>query len=194
MSTLSKFFRGIRGDKRKTTSEPKDVRGIPTVKFDPTRVTEVVKADLKTNILSLPEIDENTFEQVYGAAIRSISAGRDLHLLTNALLGLNIESMTKRRAGEIALLLNNRATALMARERQISLGITHAIWLYSGAPCMLDPRKPADYEIQQNAAHRAVNGKEFEIVKGMYLNGKWTWPGVEPGCKCVSRSKIPGFS
>jgi hypothetical protein len=39
-----------------------------------------------------------------------------------------------------------------------------------------------------------ANGKLFEISTGMFLNGKWTWPGVEPGCRCISKSVIPGFS
>lgn len=192
MRIFSKLFRRFGGANRKVQSI--SANGIPTVKFDPARVTEAVKADLQANIRGLPEIDKKNFEQVYDAAIRSISTGRDLHLLTNATLGLNIETVTKKRAAEIALLLNNRATALMERDRQISLGVTHAIWFYSGAPCIMDPRTPTKHEIQQNAAHKAADGKEFEVAKGMYLNGNWTWPGIEPGCKCVSRSKIPGFS
>lgn len=191
---FSKFFRWLRGENSKAESEPDHVRGIPTVKFDSSRVTEAVKADVRHTILGLPEIDKNNCEQVYDAAIRSISAGRDLHFLTNAIMGLNFGEMTKRRAADIARLLNNRATSLMNREQQSSLGMTHAIWLYSGAPCMLHPKKPTDHDIQQDAAHKAADGKEFKVAKGMYLNGKWTWPGLDPGCKCVSRSKIPGFS
>jgi hypothetical protein len=164
--------------------------GIPTVKFDSSRVTVTVKIDLAKNISDLREIDKTNFEQVYDAALRSISAGRDLHLLYNALMQLNISGMTKRRAEEITLELNNKATALMNKERPESLGIKQAQWLYSGAPCEINPKKPTG----QDAVHRAANGKLFDVSKGMFLNGKWTWPGVEPGCKCVSKSIIPGFS
>jgi uncharacterized protein with gpF-like domain len=168
--------------------------GIPTVKFDASQVTEAVKADLKQNILLLEGIDRNYFEQVYDAALRSISAGRDMFLLGNVLMQMNINGMTIGRAAEIAHLLNDKATALMDRERQESLGITQAKWLYSGAPCITNPKAPSDQDERQDAAHKAANGKIFEISKGMLLDGKWTWPGVEPGCRCASMPIVAGFS
>lgn len=167
---------------------------IPTVKFDASMVTEAVKADLKKNILLLEEIDKNNFQKVYDAALLSISAGRDLRLLFDVLMQTNINGMTKRRAGQIASLLNNRATALMQRARQEALGIAQAKWLYSGAPCKLNPKIPSDQDNRQDAAHRFANGKSFYINKGMFLDDKWTWPGVEPGCRCVTKPIIPGFS
>jgi hypothetical protein len=168
--------------------------GIPTVKFDASRVTEAVKADIRQNIIRLEEIDRNHFDRVYEAALRSISAGRDLRVLYNALIEMKISGMTKRRAADIALLLNNKATALMDRERLESLGIKHALWVYSGAPCEINPKEPTGQESQQNAAHKAANGKSFDVSKGMFLDGKWTWPGVEPGCRCMSRPVVPGLS
>ncbi|HEY5305172.1 MAG TPA: hypothetical protein VIJ52_00695 [Pseudolabrys sp.] len=168
--------------------------GIPTVKFDASMVTEAVKADLKQNILLLGDIDKNHFDQVYDAALRSITAGRDLHVLYSALVQMNIGGMTKRRAEDIARLLNNKATALMQRTRQAAVGITQAKWLYSGAPCKINPKAPSDQDKRQDAAHRAANGKIFEISKGMFLDGKRTWPGVEPGCRCASMPVVAGFS
>jgi uncharacterized protein with gpF-like domain len=115
-------------------------------------------------------------------------------LLYNALIQMNINGVTKRRATEIAHLLNNKATALMNRERQESLGIKYALWLYSGAPCEISWNKPTGQENLQDAAHKAANGKQFDVSKGMFLDGKWTWPGVEPGCRCVSKPVVRGFS
>ncbi|MBI2714239.1 MAG: hypothetical protein HYX37_07260 [Rhizobiales bacterium] len=153
-----------------------------------------MKADLRKNIMLLGEIDKNNFEQVYDAALRSISAGGDLQVLYNVLMQMNINGMTKQRAAEIARLLNNKATAIMQRTRQESLGIMQAKWLYSGAPCKINRKNPTDQENRQDAAHRAANGKPFDVSKGMFVDGKWTWPGVEPGCRCVSKSIVPGFS
>jgi hypothetical protein len=80
------------------------------------------------------------------------------------------------------------------REQQASIGITHAIWLYSNAPCMKDPHHPTAEDIQQDAAHRAANGQRYEISNGLFVDGKWTWPWVEEGCRCATRSVIPAFS
>jgi hypothetical protein len=199
MSILSKLMSAIRGG-----GEPKSAvatarvvepaYAIPTVKFDPKRVTEAVKTDLKKNIKKIKELDESHFDQIYEAALRSISRGRDLATLFNAIMSLNLPSMTKQRAGEISLSLNNKATALMSRNRQKSLGIEYAIWMYSGAPCQVNPKKPSAKDIRQDAAHRAADGKRYAVAKGMLLNGRLTMPGREEGCKCSSRPIIEGFS
>lgn len=160
------------------------------VEFDSSAVTESVKADLRRNIRLIDDLDERHFEQVYKAAVRSVTAGRDFHALFKALT--DIEGMTKGRAEQVARSLNNKATSLINRERQTALGITHAIWMYANAPCMVKPKAPTDRDIQQDVAHSAANGKRYEISKGLFVDGKWTWPGVEDGCKCSSRAELPG--
>jgi hypothetical protein len=194
MSKASKFFQLIKGLNRRGENAVEPASGIPTVKFDVSRVTDTVKANIRENIALLEEIDREHLDQVYDAALRSISAGRDLSILYKALMQMNIDGMTKGRAAEIARILNNKATALIQKEQQESLGIKSAVWLYSGAPCLLNHKLPADWEKRQDAAHRNANGKPYDVNKGMFLDGKWTWPGVEPGCRCVSKSVVRGFS
>lgn len=155
---------------------------IPTVKFDAAKVTEGVKADLRKNIKSLKEIGAGDFDKIYEAALRSISTGRALHIVYQALM--TIDGMHKRRAEDISRSLNNKATALMQAEEQERLGIKYAIWLYSGAPCG---------SAEQDAAHKAANGKSYMVSEGMLLSGRWTRPGRDDGCKCVSKSVIAGL-
>ena len=198
MPILSKLLSAIRGG-----AEPKPAvaparavepaYAIPTVKFDPKRVTEAVKADLKNNIKKLKEFDETHFDQIYNAALRSVSRGMDLATLFNAIMELKLPDMTKHRAGEISRSLNFKATALMNRDRQVSLGIKYATWMYSGAPCQMNPKKPSAKDIRQDAAHKAADGKRYEVAKGMLLNGRLTMPGRDEGCKCTSRPIIRGF-
>lgn len=59
---------------------------IPTLKFDPKRVTEAVNADLKNNIKQIKEFDHSNFDQIYDVALRSISRGGDLAMLFNAIM------------------------------------------------------------------------------------------------------------
>ncbi len=80
-----------------------------------------------------------------------------------------------------------RERSLAVRAHQLELRIAEAVWLYSGAPCELYPKNPTGH---QNAAHKDANGKRYKVIEGMYLDGKWTWPGYEEGCRCVSRSVI----
>jgi len=102
-----------------------------------------------------------------------------------------IEGMTEGLVVEITRWLHNQATKQIKRERQSSIGITHAIWMYANAPCMRNPRRPTAADIRQDSAHRAADGKRYEIAKGLLVDGKWTWPRVGLGCKCVSRSVLP---
>lgn len=153
---------------------------LPTVKFDSSRISETIKVDLKRNIESLNEIDGTSFDMIYDAALQSICTGRALNILYDALM--KIKDMSKRRAQNIALTLNNKATTLIQAEDQQRSGIKYATWIYSGAPCGTF-----------DSAHKLVNGKPYAVNKGMLLNGRWTLPGYEEGCKCYSKSMIIGF-
>jgi hypothetical protein len=169
------------------------MEAMPTIKFDPSVVTMSVKADLRRNVELLAEVEKKHVKQIYELALRSIVGRRDFHSFCTKMMDMHIEGMTRSKAAEIGRALANKAGAVINRERQASLGITHAIWMYPNAPCMKDPRRPSATDVQQDSAHRLANGKRYEISKGLLVNGKWTWPGVEEGCKCTSRSVLPGL-
>lgn len=178
----------IKGQPRSVPS----LQTLPTVKFDGSTVSENVKADLWRSINSLPDLEKKHTRQIYEAVLRSILAGRDLQLAFAAIMA--IDGMSGERAAEISRSLNDKATALIGRERQAALGITQAKWMYSKAPCMRDPNHPMAADVQRDSAHRSAHGKRYEIGKGLFVDGKWTWPGVEEGCKCSSRAILPGLN
>ena len=169
------------------------MEAMPTIKFDPSVVTKSVKADLRRNIELLDDLEKKHVNQVYELALRSIVGRRDFYLFCTEMMNLHIEGMTRSKAAEIGRSLANKAGAVINRERQASLGITHAIWMYPNAPCMKDPKRPSAADVKQDSAHRLANGSRYEIRKGLFVDGKWTWPGVEEGCKCTSRSILPGL-
>lgn len=188
---LRPTYKPTRGESGHSQSSRYAPQAMPTVKFDPSAVSKSVKANLRRNIASLNDLEKEHLREIYDVALLSISAGGDSHLLVTALM--TAEGMSKERAAEIARYLHRKAKALIDRERQASIGITHAKWMYANAPCMTNPSHTTDAEVQQDAAHRAANGKRYEINKGLFVDGKWTWPGAEEGCKCISRSIIPGL-
>jgi len=107
----------------------------------------------------------------------------------SAIIEMNIEGMTKSRAEQITRFICSKAKAVIDNTRCMKLGLTEAIWMHSGAPCEVNPRKPTG----QNAAHIAVDGKRYKLSEGMCINGKYVLPGYEDGCRCTSRSVILGF-
>ena len=153
-----------------------------TVKFDPGLWTETVKADLRKNVKALEGVEPGDVDAIYEAALGAFRDGFNLHNFSQAVVAMGI---SRKRAKEIGLNLSSKANALMWAERMEKVGIKYAIWKYANVPCG-DP--------VQDFAHKAVNGKTFLVSKGMLVNGKWTLPGRENGCKCVSRALIPGVT
>jgi SPP1 gp7 family putative phage head morphogenesis protein len=142
-------------------------------------IREALDATTAENVSLIKSIAQQHLGQVEQLVMRSVTAGRDVGGLKKDLqqqLGV-----TQRRAALIARNQNNMATATVCKTRQMELGITKAIWVHSSAG-----RKP-------RPDHVAFNGKEYDVKKGAYLEGVWTWPGREINCRCVSRSIIPGL-
>lgn len=151
-----------------------------SVRFKPSRaMNEAYQAVVGENVALIKSIPEQYLKNVEGYVMRSVQTGRDIGTLTTELH--ENYGVTRRRAAFIARSQNNQATAVMTRVRQQEAGITKAKWLHSAGG-----REP-------RPEHVAFSGKTYDIAKGAYLEGKWTWPGVEPNCRCVSVALIPGL-
>ncbi len=151
-----------------------------TVRFKATAAqNDAYQAVIAENIALIKSIPAQYMLGVQGEVMRSVQAGRDLGTLAKTLEARH--GVTARRAALIARDQNNKATAVMTRVRQREIGVTKAVWMHSGGG--KEPRPE----------HVAFSGKTYDVDKGAYLEGKWTWPGVEINCRCVSRSVIPGF-
>lgn len=117
--------------------------------------------------------------QVQTVVMQGVQTGRDLGYIHNQLR--ERYGVTKRRAALIARDQSNKATSTLTRTRQLALGIEKGIWRHSGAG--KEPRPE----------HVAADGKEFDLQKGMYLEGVWTWPGHEINCRCTWTPVIAGW-
>lgn len=134
---------------------------------------------INENINLIRSIPEQYLTQVETMVMQSVQRGRDLSTLTQDLQSRY--GITKRRAALIARDQNNKATSVMTSARQQSLGVTHGIWRHSHAGA--EPRK----------SHVAADGKQFELAKGMYIDGEWLLPGEAINCRCTWSPVIPGF-
>lgn len=151
-----------------------------TVAFKPTMpVKNAYTAAVAENVALIKSIGEQHLSDVTGLVMRSVTAGRDLGSLTTELK--DRYGITQRRAAFIAQDQNNKASAAIVRTRQQELGITQARWRHSSAGRVPRPE------------HVAADGKTYDVAKGMFLEGKWVWPGTEPRCRCYSVPIIPGF-
>ena len=137
-----------------------------------------MQATVQENVSLIKSIQSEYASEVEGLVMRSVAAGRDLKTLTDELE--ERYDITRRRAKLIANDQNNKATVQMARARQLSMGVTKARWMHTGGG--KTPRQ----------SHVHANGKVFDLAKGLYIDGKWTFPGEEINCGCVTAPIIPG--
>lgn len=136
-------------------------------------------AVINENIALIKSIPSQYFTQVQGDVMRAVSRGGDLGPLAE-----KIEKqygVTKRRAALISRDQNRKANSVITRVRQQELGITTAVWKHSRAGAHPRP------------SHQAADGKEYDVTKGMLIDGEYVFPGELINCKCYSKSVIEGF-
>lgn len=151
-----------------------------SVRFKMTKAqNDAIQATIGENVSLIKSIAERHLTNVEGIVMRSVQEGRDLGTVTKALT--ENYGVTKRRAATIARTQNNMATATVTRVRQQELGVRKAKWLHSAGGKHPRPE------------HVAFSGKTYDVDKGAFLEGTWTWPGREINCRCVSVPIIPGF-
>lgn len=140
---------------------------------------DAFQAVLNEQVGLIKSLPSRHLDEVQGLVMRSVGRGRDLHFLSRQLQ--KRYGVTKRRAELIARDQNNKATSVLQAARQKDLGIERGIWMHSHAG--KHPRP----------SHVAADGVEFDLSKGLFLEGKWVLPGEEINCRCTWRAVIPGF-
>ena len=156
-----------------------------TVEFKMTRaMKDVMDATVNENVGLIKSIPAEYHAQVQGLVMRSVTAGRDLGSLTQALR--HRFGVTEKRAGLIAITQNNMMTSATMRVRQTEMGLDEAVWLHSTAG--KEPRP----------THLANNGKTFSLKTGWFDPDPKVRQFILPGqlirCRCTWRPIVKGFS
>lgn len=128
----------------------------------------------------IKSIAQQHLTEVQGLVMRSVQQGRKLSTLTDELQ--HRYALTRKRAILIARDQNNKATATLNRTRRLDMGLTHARWHHSHAGKTPRP------------SHVKADGEVYDIRKGMFLDGKWTHPGMEINCRCTDSAILVGFN
>jgi hypothetical protein len=151
-----------------------------SVKMQVTPAVRTVLDDVVgENVKLISSIAEQHLAEVTELVKESVSAGRDLKGLSDALQ--ERFGVTKRRAEFIARDQNNKATSNIHRQRQLQYGLL-AKWRHTMAS--VNPRQE----------HEDWDGEIYDPEEGMYSEeeGEDQWPGTAINCGCSSESVIPG--
>lgn len=137
---------------------------------------EAMRASVGMNVGLIKSIPGEYLGDVQKYVWESVEGGFDLATLTDNLD--RAYHIGRNRCKFIARDQANKAHSAMEQARRKELGIKKAIWMHSAAA--KEPRQ----------SHVKANGKEFDVEKGMYLDGKWILPGQEINCGCTSKAVI----
>ena len=153
-----------------------------TVAFEPTpKSLAAYAAVIESQVALIKSVPEQYLKDVQTSVWTAVQKGGDLHTLSSELA--DRYGVSTRRAALIARTANAQAKGVIENVRRQELGITQARWQHSSAG-----REP-------RPSHVAMNGKLFDLAKGMWDpdEGQWILPGQLPNCRCSSSAVIPGF-
>jgi SPP1 gp7 family putative phage head morphogenesis protein len=153
-----------------------------TIQWRPTkRMLEGYAAVVYENVQLIKSIPTKFLTDVQSDVWLSVTKGADMAALTEKIK--QSYGVTWRRAALISRDQTAKAKGVFEAARRDDLGIKKAKWLHSAAG-----REP-------RPTHVAMNGKLFDVTKGMYDKdeGEWVQPGELINCRCTSAAVIPGF-
>ena len=154
-----------------------------TVRFRPTeRMVSAYRAVVAENVNLIKSVPQQFLREVESMVWVSSMKGGTLHEVSTEIR--KRYGVSARRAAFIATDQNAKARATFEEARRSELGIEEATWRHSNAG--KHPRP----------THVAMDGQRYKIKQGMWDPAiqKYTWPGVEPRCRCTSRAILPGRS
>jgi uncharacterized protein with gpF-like domain len=151
-----------------------------TLEFKPTEAAkEAYREVVAQNVSLIRGIPAEHMKGIEQDVWAGVMKGFDSFQIRKALQArLNISDQ---RAVNISRDQTSKARAIFENQQRGELGITEAIWKHSHGG--KHPRP----------SHVKADGKRFKVSEGMFLDGKWVWPGSEINCKCYSISIIPAL-
>lgn len=155
-------------------------RGGMTVRVSFTeRQRDALQAVINENVALIKSIASQHLTQIEGIVMRSVTTGRDLSTMSDALQ--EQYGVSKRRAAAISLDQNNKCTSAMVAIKQQELGL-QAMWLHSAGGKTPRP------------SHVKFSGKTYDPKVGALIEGERIWPGEKINCRCVSKTVVPGLT
>ena len=126
---------------------------------------------VEENVLLVQNLADEQAKRLQSIILRSVREGIAVEAVRGEIqsaLGIG-----KRRAATIARTETHKLTQQLADRRAMDLGITRGKWR-----AVMDNRT--------SEQHARFNGKEFDLVKGLYdpRTDSYNWPGRRPNCRC----------
>lgn len=150
------------------------------VKFQVTPVMrDAMNATIVENVSLIKSIPQQYLTDVQGTVMRGFTQGRDLQAISDELQ--QRYGVTKRRAALIARDQSSKLTATVTQARRVELGLFDAVWVHSSAG-----KEPRPSHVKAGKEKQ-----QFDVRKGLLLDGEYLLPGQAINCRCSSRTILP---
>lgn len=129
-----------------------------------------------TNLITRMAVDD--VQKLQDAIVGTLLAGKNVTSVRNLLLVT--KGFDADRAKRVAIDQTNKITNGILRANDESLGITEGVWIHV----------PGQFTSRET--HKAMNGKRFDLKKGMYDPdvGEYIQPATLPFCRCIYRPAL----
>ena len=130
---------------------------------------------------------DDTLQQWTSNTLRQMAEGKGLPEILK-----QFDGMVEQRRGHAKMVARTQIAtfnSLTSKIRAQNLGIKRAKWVTSR-----DERvrgNPGGKYPNARPSHYALDGVEFDLSKGAYINGQYLLPGTSPNCRCDYIMVIP---
>jgi uncharacterized protein with gpF-like domain len=153
-------------------------------------IRAIMNSAVVENVGLIKSIASQHLQRVEGLVMRSVQKGNDLHTLQKELQ--QQFDLPKKRATLIARDQTFKLNSVVTKARQTQAGIKRAHWMHSNITAAGHFR-PEHLSFSRGQHTPGAKGPIYEVERGAFLEGRWTWPGFEINCRCSSRPVIEGF-
>ena len=130
---------------------------------------------------------DDTLQQWTSQTLRQMAEGKGLPEILK-----QFDGMVEQRKGHAKMVARTQIStfnSLTSKARAQNLGIKKAIWKTAA-----DERvrgNPSGKYPNSKPSHYDLDGVEFDLSKGAYINGQYLLPGTSPNCRCDYQMIIP---
>ena len=135
----------------------------------------------------IKKMRDDTLQQWTSNTLRQMAEGKGLPEILS-----EFDGMVEQRKGHAKMIARTQIStfnSLTSKARAQNLGIKRAKWVTSR-----DERvrgNPGGKYPNARPSHYALDGVEFDLSKGAYINGQYLLPGTSPNCRCDYIMVIP---
>jgi len=130
---------------------------------------------IQNNVNLITNMADDHLDKIESVVFNGMQNGTDWNVLAQKIV--EISGATENRAKLIARDQVSTINSQLAKRRMTNAGITKGRWVKT--------KRVKNKTYTPRKSHLEANGKEFDLSKGLYLDGEYTFPGEPINCTCT---------